>query len=57
MVKTYGYEIGSGESFPEIDNPALTKDGEFDGVIDKIGLTPVKDINQGQKGIIIDALM
>ena len=56
MVKTYGYEIGSGERFSEIDNPALTKDGEFDGVIDKIGLNPVKEINQGQKGII-DALM
>ena len=47
MVKTYGYEIGSKEKFPGIDNPALTKDGEFS----------VKEVNQGQKGIIIDALM
>ncbi|KAL9981801.1 hypothetical protein ACROYT_G010554 [Oculina patagonica] len=48
-MKIHGYEIGSGEGFPEIDNAALTKDGEFVEVIETIGLNPVKEKSQEQR--------
>lgn len=49
-MKIHGFEIGNGESFPEIDNPELTKNGEFDGIVEKTGLNPIKEMNQGQRG-------
>ena len=49
-MKIHGYEIDGGESFPEIDNPELTKNGEFDEIVEKTGLNPIKEMNQEQRG-------
>ena len=50
-MKIYGYESSGGDGFTEIENGEFTKVEEYGNVIDK-ALQPVKELNQGQKGIV-----
>ena len=49
------YDINGEEGFSEVDSTALTIGGQFEDVIERIKLNPVKEMNHEQKGMMICA--